>query len=91
MPCSMKASARLYAPLPVHDDDRQRHLPAAGRHPEAYTKKSELWQYLKDHVTPGVYRAVRVNLGGLTDLHFPGGDKVVVATYRQLRKIFKFN
>ena len=58
---------------------------------EAHAKKAELWQYLKDHVTPGVYRAVRVNLGGLTDLHFPGGDKVVVATYRQLRKIFKFN
>ena len=46
---------------------------------EAHAKKAELWQYLKDHVTPGVYRAVRVNLGGLTDLHFPGGDKVVVA------------
>ena len=58
---------------------------------EAHAKKAELWQYLKDHVTPGVYRAVRVNLGGLTDLRFPGGDKVVVATYRQLRKIFKFN
>ena len=58
---------------------------------EAHAKKAELWQYLKDHVTSGVYRAVRVNLGGLTDLHFPGGDKVVVATYRQLRKIFKFN
>lgn len=50
-----------------------------------------MWQYLKDHVTPGVYRAVRVNLGGLTDLRFPGGDKVVISTYRQLRKIFKFN
>ena len=39
---------------------------------------------VRDSVTPGVYRAVRVNLGGLTDLHFPGGDKVVVATYRQM-------
>ena len=58
---------------------------------EAHAKKAELWQYLKDHVTPGVYRAVRVNLGGLTDLRFPGGDKVVISTYRQLRKIFKFN
>ena len=58
---------------------------------EAHAKKAELWQYLKDHVTPGVYRAVRVNLGGMTDLHFPGGDKVVLFTYRQLRKIFKFN
>ena len=58
---------------------------------EAHAKKAELWQYLKDHVTPGVYRDVRVNLGGMTDLHFPGGDKVVLFTYRQLRKIFKFN
>ena len=58
---------------------------------EAHAKKAELWQYLKDHVTPGVYRAVRVNLGGLTDLRFPGGDKVVLSAYRQLRKIFKFN
>ena len=47
---------------------------------EAHAKKAELWQYLKDHVTPGVYRAVRVNLGGLTDLRFPGGDKVVIST-----------
>ena len=58
---------------------------------EAKAKRTGLWQYLKDHVTPGVYRAVRVNLGGLTDLRFPGGDKVVISTYRQLRKIFKFN
>ena len=58
---------------------------------EAHAKKAELWQYLKDHVTPGVYRAVRYNLGGLTDLKFPGGDKLTLGVYRQLRKIFKFN
>ena len=58
---------------------------------EAHAKKAELWQYLKDHVTPGVYRAVRYNLGGLTDLKFPGGDKLTLGVYRQLRKVFKFN
>ena len=29
----------LYAPLSVHDDDRQRHLPAAGRHPGGLHQK----------------------------------------------------
>ena len=58
---------------------------------EAHAKKAELWQYLKDHVSTGVYRAVRYNLGGLTDLKFPGGDKLTLGVYRQLRKIFKFN
>ena len=63
-----------------------------GQHRTAAVSYTHLDVYKRqDHVTPGVYRAVRVNLGGLTDLHFPGGDKVVVATYRQLRKIFKFN
>jgi len=58
---------------------------------EAHAKKAELWQYLKDHVSTGVYRAVRYNLGGLTDLKFPGGDKLTLGVYRQLRKVFKFN
>ena len=48
-------------------------------------------RYLKDHVSTGVYRAVRYNLGGLTDLKFPGGDKLTLGVYRQLRKVFKFN
>ena len=46
---------------------------------------------LKAHVSTGVYRAVRYNLGGLTDLKFPGGDKLTLGVYRQLRKVFKFN
>ena len=58
---------------------------------EAKAKRTGLWQYLKDHVSTGVYRAVRYNLGGLTDLKFPGGDKLTLGVYRQLRKIFKFN
>ena len=58
---------------------------------EAKAKRTGLWQYLKDHVSTGVYRAVRYNLGGLTDLKFPGGDKLTLGVYRQLRKVFKFN
>lgn len=46
---------------------------------EAKAKRTGLWQYLKDHVSTGVYRAVRYNLGGLTDLKFPGGDKLTLA------------
>ena len=34
---------------------------------------------------------MRYNLGGLTDLKFPGGDKLTLGVYRQLRKVFKFN
>ena len=58
---------------------------------EAKAKRTGLWQYLKGHVSTGVYRAVRYNLGGLTDLKFPGGDKLTLGVYRQLRKVFKFN
>ena len=58
---------------------------------EAKAKRTGLWRYLKDHVSTGVYRAVRYNLGGLTDLKFPGGDKLTLGVYRQLRKVFKFN
>ena len=58
---------------------------------EYTAKRTGLWQYLKDHVSTGVYRAVRYNLGGLTDLKFPGGDKLTLGVYRQRRKIFKFN
>ena len=58
---------------------------------EAKAKRTGLWQYLKDHVSTGVYRAVRYNLGGLTDLKFPGSDKLTLGVYRQLRKVFKFN
>ena len=48
-------------------------------------KRTGLWQYLKDHVSTGVYRAVRYNLGGLTDLKFPGGDKLTPVSYTHLR------
>jgi len=59
--------------------------------PEAYTKKKELWQYLKDHVSPKVYRSVVLSLGGVTNVSVPGGDKVVLGCYRLARKLFKFN
>ena len=29
---------------------------------EAHAKKAELWQYLKDHVTPGVYRLSLIHI-----------------------------
>ncbi len=59
---------------------------------EAQEKKTELWQYLKANVSPNVYRYVRYfSLGGVTNLRFPGGDKVVKVGYRAAQKIFKFN
>ena len=59
--------------------------------PEAYTKKKELWQYLKDHVSPKVYRSVVLSLGGVSNVNVPGGDKVVLGCYRLAKKLFKFN
>ena len=58
---------------------------------EAKEKKAQLWQYLKEHTSPSVYRAVRLSLGGITNLHFPKSDTVIVGGYRIARKIFKFN
>jgi len=58
---------------------------------EAHEKKKELWQYLKDHTSAGVYRSIRVGLGGVTNSPFRKGDKVVLGGYRLARKIFKFN
>ena len=59
--------------------------------PEAYTKKKELWQYLKDHVSPKVYCSVVLSLGGVSNVNVPGGDKVVLGCYRLAKKLFKFN
>ena len=58
---------------------------------EAREKKTQLWQYLKEHTSPSVYRAVRLSLGGITNLHFPKSDTVIVGGYRIAQKIFKFN
>ena len=58
---------------------------------EAREKKTQLWQYLKEHTSPSVYRAVRLSLGGITNLHFPKSDTIIVGGYRIARKIFKFN
>ena len=46
--------------------------------PEAFEKKTELWQYLKANTSTGVYNAVKFNLGGLTNMKFPGSDKVIL-------------
>ena len=59
--------------------------------PEAKKKKDDLWAYLKERVSPRIYRRVRLSLGGATNLRFPGGDKVTVLGYRLARKIVKFN
>ena len=58
---------------------------------EAKAKRTELWQYLKANTSTGVYNAVKFNLGGLTNMKFPGSDKVILGAYRTARKIFKFN
>lgn len=59
--------------------------------PEAKQKKADLWAYLKERVSPRVYRRIKLSLGGATNLKFPGGDKVTVLGYRLARKIVKFN
>ena len=58
---------------------------------EAKAKKAELWAYLRSHVSPRVYRRIRVTIGGLTNLRFPGGDRLTVLGYRLARKVVKFN
>ena len=59
--------------------------------PEAKVKKADLWAYLRAHVSPRVYRRVKLSLGGATNLKIPGGDKVTIFGYRLARKIVKFN
>ena len=59
--------------------------------PEAYTKKKELWNYLKEQVSPSVYRSVVLSLGGVTNMNFPGSSKVILGGYRLAQKVVKFN
>ena len=59
--------------------------------PEAYEKKAALWEYLKTHTSPQVYRAIRTSIGGVTNQSTALGNKVVLKGYRLARKIFKFN
>ena len=59
--------------------------------PEAYEKKAALWEYLKTHTSPQVYRAIRTSIGGATNQSTALGNKVVLKGYRLARKIFKFN
>ena len=58
---------------------------------EAHEKKAELWKYLKDRVSPSVYRSVMLSVGGVTNMRFPGSDKVILGGYRFAQKVFKFN
>ena len=46
---------------------------------------------LKAHVSPRVYRRIKLSLGGVTNLKIPGGDKITVLGYRLARKVVKFN
>ena len=58
---------------------------------EAKEKKTELWKYLKAHTSPSVYGSIRLGFGGITNLHFPKSDAIILGGYRIARKIFKFN
>ena len=58
---------------------------------EAHQKKDELWDYLRSHTSAKVYRSIRTSIGGVTNLSFPAGDKLVLKGYRLAQKIFKFN
>ena len=58
---------------------------------EAHAKKKELWQYLKDRVSPSVYRSIVLSLGGITNMNFPGSDKIILGGYRLAQKVVKFN
>ncbi len=59
--------------------------------PEALAKKAELWQYLKDHTSPTVYRKVKHSVAGLSNMNFPGSSKMILSIYRLAQKIGKFN
>lgn len=59
--------------------------------PEALAKKAELWQYLKDHTSPTVYRKVKHSVAGLSNMKFPGSTNVILGVYRLAQKIGKFN
>ena len=58
---------------------------------EAKEKKTALWKYLKAHTSSGVYASIRLGFGGITNLHFPKSDAIILGGYRIARKIFKFN
>ena len=64
---------------------------AKAKKAELWAYLNELWAYLKSHVSPRVYRRIRVTIGGLTNLRFPGGDRLTVLGYRLARKVVKFN
>ena len=58
--------------------------------PEALSKKTMLWQYLRGE-DAALYRKMKLSLSGLTDLPGAGGRKTSIALYHLAQKIFKFN
>ena len=59
-------------------------------HPEAFEKKTELWQYLKNH-DERVYNKCRHSVAGACNLPGTLGHKITLWGYHVAQKIFKFN
>ena len=58
--------------------------------PEAFEKKTELWQYLKNH-DERVYNKCRHSVAGACNLPGTLGHKITLWGYHVAQKIFKFN
>ena len=58
--------------------------------PEAFEKKTELWQYLKNH-DERVYNKCRYSVAGACNLPGTLGHKITLWGYHVAQKIFKFN
>ena len=59
--------------------------------PEAYAKRTQLWEYVRT-LDPRLYTRMRYfALPGLANLPTAPGRKLSLAIYRASRKIFKFN
>ena len=58
--------------------------------PEAFEKKTELWQYLKNH-DGRVYNKCRHSVAGACNLPGTLGHKITLWGYHVAQKIFKFN
>ena len=58
--------------------------------PEAFEKKAELWQYLKNH-DERVYNKCRHSVAGACNLPGTLGHKITLWGYHVAQKIFKFN
>lgn len=59
---------------------------------EAAAKKDAVWEYLRAHVSPDIYRHVRYfSVAGFMKLKGRLGDQISLGGYRIAQKIFKFN